>query len=76
MLSNYLLPDILQYIFNEYISHRPEELKILEHIINFKFNTDKYKQNLAYEDTNSDCDVFNIYIDEELYFREYIFKRI
>jgi antitoxin component YwqK of YwqJK toxin-antitoxin module len=42
MILNYILSDILQYIFNEYIDHYPEEIVKLEKTLNFKFNTNKY----------------------------------
>jgi antitoxin component YwqK of YwqJK toxin-antitoxin module len=43
MLQNFILSDIIQYVLNIYISHRPDDLQVLEKSINFKFlNIDKY----------------------------------
>jgi hypothetical protein len=68
MLSNYLLPDILQYILNEYLDHHPEDIIKLEKIINLKFETNKYTTIL--EDATFTCKEIHIdsfLVKKELY---------
>jgi antitoxin component YwqK of YwqJK toxin-antitoxin module len=44
MLTDYICDDVLQYILNEYISHHPEDIEIINTCVrdNFKFNVGKY----------------------------------
>jgi hypothetical protein len=76
MLQNFILIDIIQYVLNIYISHRPDDLEVLEKMISLKFNnTDKYTEirrlyNIVKFSEIEDDESFEIYIDDELYFRE------
>jgi antitoxin component YwqK of YwqJK toxin-antitoxin module len=69
MLKDYILPDILQYIFNKYISHRLNELEIMEFIANFKFNVKKYVTVRKYYNGDQ-AGIKDIIVDDEIHFRE------
>jgi hypothetical protein len=69
MLKKYLLSDILQYVFNQYINHINDFQKI-ENIINFKFEIKPY----VYIEVRSDyiyTYVRTIYVDTIVYKQDY-----
>jgi antitoxin component YwqK of YwqJK toxin-antitoxin module len=39
-MSNYLLPDILQYVLNNYLDH--QDIEVYNRVFNFEFKIEKY----------------------------------
>jgi hypothetical protein len=52
MLQNYILPDIIQFILNEYIDHN-HDVYLLSNAIRFEFKLGKYQSKL-YRDGDGD----------------------
>ena len=72
MLSNYILSDILKYIFNKYIDHHQDEIYIISKFVNFESNVSKYIQTKEIEKNivNNEKNLFRFikrkYIDENV----------
>jgi hypothetical protein len=68
---SYLLPDILQYILNEYLDH--QDIEVYNRVFNFKFKIDKYmKTKQIFIQNTKKLIVNETYLDDEL-IRELIF---
>jgi antitoxin component YwqK of YwqJK toxin-antitoxin module len=64
MLTNYILPDVLQYVFNLYIDWTNDEL-ILSKFVNFKFDIKPHRNFNCYWTTRT-IKVVRIYIDDNV----------